>query len=1325
MPAESDWAFYAPNNFEPVLIHNPMAYALSRSIGRYASRTRFAEVYLNTGGGAITKANYNGIYVIEEKIKRGPHRVDVAKLEPEHVNPPEVTGGYVLKIDRTDPGDTGFSAAAQTILYVDPKEEEIKQPQRAPQANYIRDYFNSFYTALNGPNYTNATTGYEHYIDVPSWIDHHILNVLTFNVDAFRLSGYFYKPRNGKIEMGPVWDFDRSQNSTDGRDSNPRIWRSASGDRGTDFFHYPWWNRLFTDIDFWQKWIDRWVELRDAQFSDASIDALIDSLVDEIREAQPREQARWGANAPPRGGYQAEVDAMKNWYHSRSDFIDSQMVAPPGFSSVGQQINPGFQLTLSNPRSGGTIYYTLDGSDPRLPGGGVSPTALLYSGPITISDTTLVRARINNPSFTSLTGTADNPPLTSKWSGLRQARFSIHPAAAQGNLVVTEINFNPAPPTATELTINPAFVNEDFQFIELKNIGSGTIDLYGARFTNGIGFTFSNTLAAGESVVVVKNLQAFQARYGNQANVAGTFEGNLANNGEGLHLQDLHGDTILDFGYQDTWFPLTDGFGFTLVIFNENAPANTWGEQSSWRQSTQLGGSPGQDDPAPAGVVPVVINEVLSNPILPGHDAIELYNPGTNTADISGWFLTDASGMPFKFRIPDNTTIPAGGYAVFDETQFNANPASSNSFLISSRGEEVYLYSADATGTLSGYLHGFKFGAAELGVSFGRYVTTDGREHLVAQASQTLGSANSGPVIGPVVISEIMYHPPDLPGGLDDSQNEYVELQNISGASVDLFDAAYPTNTWELSGGVDYRFPTNTSLAAQAYLLVVNFDPQTNAIQLADFKARYQVPDGTTILGPYQGKLANSNQRVNLRKPGIPVAAPDPDAGDVPYILVDRVEYTDDVPWPVAADGIGQALQRLDTASFANDPANWVAAAPTPGAAYAGGNPPAITLQPQDKTVVAYTDDSLQVSAQGSGNVRYQWRFNGSLIPGATNSILALTNIQPSQAGDYVVVVLNEANSVDSLPAHLTVLIPATVTTQPVSQAVDPGASVTFNVTAIGNGVVRYQWLFEGRPIAGATNPTLNLSNVQLEDSGNYSVRVTDDIGSTTSLPANLRVQVPPQVLQQPFDLTAVEGGTAAMSITATGTKPIGYRWRHMGITVQHEFDGFLVITNVQMSDAGSYDVIVTNGITIGVRSDSFNLTVLADTDHDGLPDTFEMSASMNPNDPSDALLDIDGDGLTAAQEFVAGTDPNDPASFLKVGTSTEGVSQGKAMLQFMAVSNKTYSVFYTDNIGSGLWQKLSHVPATTTNRMVTVEDKDAGFQTKRFYRLVTPAAPY
>jgi hypothetical protein len=443
LPADSDWVLYAPDNFEPVLIHNPLIYQLSNEIGRYAPRTRFVEVYLNTSGGPVTSANYNGIYVLEEKIKWGQNRVDIDKvhsvdnLNPQDNTSPNVTGGYMMKIDRLGPGESGFNSAGQTIVYDHPKEEDIKTPQRAPQKQYLQNYMDSFGTALNGASYTDPTNGYRAFVDVPSWIDHHILNVTAFNVDALRLSAFFYKDRTNELVFGPIWDFDRSQGSTDGRDFSPLYWRAPIPDYGTDFFNYTWWGRMFTDIDFWQAWIDRYENLRTSTLSTNHIYADIDALVAQVQSEEPREAARWPSLTKPRSGtitisgysytfpgtYQGEVNFLKKWYADRLHFMDTNFLAKPVFSNNTGAITPGFALTITA-SAGATIYYTTNNSDPRLPGGGISSNALIYSSPVVLNTNAGIVARAYNSSHHNLTG-ANDPPLSSPWSGLASENFVL------------------------------------------------------------------------------------------------------------------------------------------------------------------------------------------------------------------------------------------------------------------------------------------------------------------------------------------------------------------------------------------------------------------------------------------------------------------------------------------------------------------------------------------------------------------------------------------------------------------------------------------------------------------------------------------------------------------------------------------------------------------------------------------------------------------------------------------------------------------------------------------------------------------------------------
>src|SRR5262249_24788050 len=163
---------------------------------------------------------------------------------------------------------------------------------------------------------------------------------------------------------------------------------------------------------------------------------------------------------------------------------------------------------------------------------------------------------------------------------------------------------------------------------------------------------------------------------------------------------------------------ITDGFGFSLAIVDETASWDTWGQKSSWRPSAQVNGSPGQANPPSVTLATVLVNEVLTHTDPPALDAIELYNPTTNEVNIGGCFITDDFNTPKKFRIPNGTIIGANGYRVFDERDFNPlSPPSPTAFAFSAEGDEAYLFSGDASGNLTGYYHGFGFGAADKGVS--------------------------------------------------------------------------------------------------------------------------------------------------------------------------------------------------------------------------------------------------------------------------------------------------------------------------------------------------------------------------------------------------------------------------------------------------------------------------------------------------------------------------------------------------------------------------------------------------------------------------------
>jgi hypothetical protein len=341
-----------------------------------------------------------------------------------------------------------------------------------------------------------------------------------------------------------------------------------------------------------------------------------------------------------------------------------------------------------------------------------------------------------------------------------------------------------------------------------------------------------------------------------------------------------------------------------------------------------------------------VVNEVLSHTDLPLEDAVEFYNPTAAPANIGGWFISNSQDDLRKYRVADGTVIPAGGFKVFYEYQFNPTNGASVPFTFNSaHGDQVFLSQADAGGNLTGYRAGTTFGAAANGVSFGRYTNSVGQVDFVATRSLSfgvndfttvdqfrtgLGAPNAVPRVGPVVINEILFQPPSLDGIEDNSADEFIELFNLTPNEVPLFDPAAPTNTWKIQGGVDYTFPQNVSLAAGGYLLLVNFDPAIDVVALAEFRSRYQLGPTVPLFGPYGGNLANSGESIGLYRPDPPQAAPHPDAGFVPYVLVEQVDYSALAPWPTGAAGTGSSLQRLNGSGYGNDPANWFVGAPSP-----------------------------------------------------------------------------------------------------------------------------------------------------------------------------------------------------------------------------------------------------------------------------------------------------------------------------------------------------------------------------------------------------------
>ncbi|MDP6084283.1 MAG: lamin tail domain-containing protein [Verrucomicrobiota bacterium] len=492
----------------------------------------------------------------------------------------------------------------------------------------------------------------------------------------------------------------------------------------------------------------------------------------------------------------------------------------------------------------------------------------------------------------------------------------IDPSAVsplKGNLRLSEIMYNP-------------IGGDDYEYVELLNTGDSAVKLRDVQFDRGITYRFGNvSLASGERIIVAKNREVFLSRYGTKdiRLAAGQFEGRLKNGGETVALIDANGDSVFAVAYADSgaWPGRADGNGSSLEAIDTRLDLNN---PANWKSSTRYHGTPGGGiGPAPT----VVINEVLAHSDAPLEDAIELHNLAQAPVDLGGWFLSDSVNNLRKYGIPGGTTIEPGGYLVFYEKAFLLDNGGSGFSLSSVRGDEVWLTEADADGALVRFADKVDFGPSANGVSLGRF--PNGTGPLVAQDDLSLGSPvrvgqdaallasfrdgrgapNTGPRIGPVVISEILYAPTE-------GMAEYVVLKNISESPVPFFDPDNPGNVWQLAKAVEFTFPANFVLPAGKSVYVGGVEP-------SQLRAQYELDTAMRVLGPFDGRLNNAGESVQLLRPDPPQTLP-PDIGLVPYILVEKVKYSGSAPWPVLPEQGGVPIRRINLSDYGNTVSNWM-----------------------------------------------------------------------------------------------------------------------------------------------------------------------------------------------------------------------------------------------------------------------------------------------------------------------------------------------------------------------------------------------------------------
>ncbi len=330
LPKENDWILYGPY-CDKTLIRNALTFALGNKMGHYGSRCIFSELFINN--------NYQGLYILMEKIKIDINRVHISKLDPDDNAGDSLTGGYILKLDKEFNGSNGWvskykvGGKSVNIMYHDPKYEALTSQQKI----YIKGCMDNFETMLNGPDFADPVNGYRKYIDINSFIDYFLISELTRNIDSYQISTFFYKERDskgGKLVMGPLWDYNLAWGLAYYSGAyDPNGWIKEGIVDNVDDWPIPfWWDRLLQDESYKNQLKCRWIQLRSTVLSDIAVDNTIDSLVSAMGDAVGRNFNKWdiiNSNIPPNkyiaGSFEKEIEYVKNWANDRVKWMDENM----------------------------------------------------------------------------------------------------------------------------------------------------------------------------------------------------------------------------------------------------------------------------------------------------------------------------------------------------------------------------------------------------------------------------------------------------------------------------------------------------------------------------------------------------------------------------------------------------------------------------------------------------------------------------------------------------------------------------------------------------------------------------------------------------------------------------------------------------------------------------------------------------------------------------------------------------------------------------------------------------------------------------------------
>ncbi len=595
---------------------------------------------------------------------------------------------------------------------------------------------------------------YERLLDVDNLIDYMIVTYYTGDRDGPGSRYTDPRPNNffgiyNRVQPdGFKWFEHDSEHSLGTGEQNmvsPLVTEHPSFDP-TNLTHFnPHWlhEKLMENEHYRLRFLDRAVRhfAPGGALSEAQALARLENRAAQVSSAMVPESARWGdTQAPLRFTHDDWKDAtrrIKGWIEGRTETVLQQFrdvdwypdVEAPEFSHPGGVVSEPLAVALS--ASQGAIYYSTDGSDPRLVTGDVNPNAARFipgtSEPLVVTRSMPIKARSLH---------------AGQWSVLSAQLFVV-----ETPLRVTEVHYHPHTPTDEEIALHPDAEADDFEFIELINTGSKDLILNQLALDGTVQFEFADSnltkLGPGERVVVVGNREAFETRYGDSTPVAGEFEqGNLSDSGGTIVLREPFGIVVQQFDYHagSRWPDRADGVGSSLEVIDTQGD---YGSASNWRSSSEYGGSPGADGAGQDDRL--LINEILVRDSQ--SDLLELVNISSQPLDISGWFLSNDRHDLFQFQFPVGTSVDAGQYLVLSSSTHGLQWPRSE-------GGEVWLLEAEASIPVR-FAAEAQFHASPLDTSLGVWPDSVSGGPLLPMTSPTLGAPNSRPIPADIIISEL------------------------------------------------------------------------------------------------------------------------------------------------------------------------------------------------------------------------------------------------------------------------------------------------------------------------------------------------------------------------------------------------------------------------------------------------------------------------------------------------------------------------------------------------------------------------------------------